>query len=318
MDYYAPATNLYKYLSSHRARLASQLGSTLLSASISATSALATILLVTMLSSIPIPISALLALLSFAEISLAVPSASEHHHHRQCLDRSAATYLARSYGSLISNYSLPAASALLTANFTDYSESVNTLINSCPQGGVSLNLPLLAPTFTSLAQFEAAQGNQPSINFELLNLWHSCSEVIIRWMTTNTANASDVRDGYVVKPVVGLIVLETVLVDGEGEAEGDHGAAIGRAFPRKIDRVFSELDAAAWLQNLQAAGICKEGAEGVPDAGGAASPSPSPSSASSSSCETTSTPVFVPPYNAVVPAGSSVVVAGTAKERLMV
>ena len=142
------------------------------------------------------------------------------------------------------------ADAVLAPNFTDYSESVNTLINSCPQGDAAKPLPLLAPTFTSLEQFKIGQGQQPSINFERLNLWHTCDSVIIRWVTTNTAPIPEP------KPVVGLISMEVI----------PNYNSTGK--PWLIDTVYSEFDAGAWLQNLVEAGICSTGA-GLPTAGNA-------------------------------------------------
>lgn len=193
------------------------------------------------------------SLSSVALFSLAVIGAAAaptpggwYGHHGQCLNDDQAKQIADTWGALIQNYSDELADATLTQNFTDYSESVNTLINSCPQGDAAIALPLLAPTFSSLAEFKRGQGQQPPINFQLLNLWHSCTTVNLRWMTTNTANITDV------KPVVGLIALETVK-NTNADAQ----------YPWLIDTVYSEFDAGAWLQNLVEAGICKTDA-GIP------------------------------------------------------
>ncbi|KAI7555542.1 hypothetical protein KC343_g5903 [Hortaea werneckii] len=183
--------------------------------------------------------------------ALARPAAELEKRHRDngyCLSNREAQQIATNYGLLISNYSDELANAVLSPDFTDYSESVNTLINSCPQGSAAVSLPLLAPTFSNRTQFEIGQGQQPLINFNQLNIWHSCDTVIIRWQTTNTANITDV------KPVVGLISMETVKAPSSNEYE------------YWIDTVYSEFDAGAWLQNLQEAGICSGStAEPVPD-----------------------------------------------------
>lgn len=185
-----------------------------------------------------------IALFSLAALG-AVAAPAEKRHFGRCISDAQADQVATAYADLIVSYSDALADAVLTENFTDYSESVNTLINSCPQGDAAKPLPLLAPTFTSREQFKTGQGQQPSINFERLNLWHSCDTVIIRWVTTNTAPIPDP------KPVVGLISMELVKNQYGGE------------YPWLIDTVYSEFDAGAWLQNLVEAGICSSGA-GLP------------------------------------------------------
>jgi hypothetical protein len=191
------------------------------------------------------------ALFSLALLgAVAAPTEKRGARSSQCVNDYEADVIAADYAALIVSYSDALADAVLAPNFTDYSESVNTLINSCPQGDAAKPLPLLAPTFTSREQFKIGQGQQPSINFERLNLWHSCDTVIVRWQTTNTAPIPEP------KPVVGLISMEVIPnTNGTGK-------------PWLIDTVYSEFDAGAWLQNLVEAGICTSGA-GLPTAGNA-------------------------------------------------
>lgn len=187
-----------------------------------------------------------IALFSLAALgAVAAPAERRHNGRGECLSDADADKVATAYAALIVSYSDSLADAILTPNFTDYSESVNTLINSCPQGDAAKPLDLLAPTFTSRDQFKTGQGQQPSINFERLNLWHSCDTAIIRWKTTNTAPIPNP------KPVVGLISMEVVKNPSGGE------------YPWLIDTVYSEFDAGAWLQNLVEAGICSTNA-GLP------------------------------------------------------
>jgi hypothetical protein len=122
----------------------------------------------------------------------------------QCMTDAEADQVATAWGTLIASYNDALADAVLTENFTDYSESVNTLINSCPQGDAAKPLDLLAASFTSREQFKIGQGQQPAINFNRLNIWPGCTSVNIRWMTTNTAPIPNP------KPVVGLIAMEVV------------------------------------------------------------------------------------------------------------
>lgn len=184
----------------------------------------------------------------------AAPS-QEKRNNGYCLNRSQAQQIATNYGTLIASYTDALANAALSPNFVDYSESVNTLINSCPQGSAAQPLPLLSPSFTNRSAFELGQGEQAAINFNQLNIWHSCDTVIIRWETTNTANITDV------KPVVGLISMETCQ------------APYGNEYPYLIDTVYSEFDAGAWLQNLIAAGFCPASAAEAPASTTLAAPS---------------------------------------------
>jgi len=192
------------------------------------------------------------AIFSLAVLGAVAAPAEKRHYVRDtgCVTDAQADEIASDYAALIVSYSDALADAVLAPNFTDYSESVNTLINSCPQGDAAKPIDLLAPTFTSLEQFKIGQGQQPSINFERLNLWHTCDTVIIRWVTTNTAPIPEP------KPVVGLISME-VIPNSNGTGK-----------PYLIDTVYSEFDAGAWLQNLVEAGICSTSA-GLPTAGNA-------------------------------------------------
>lgn len=80
-----------------------------------------------------------------------------------CMTAAQAQTVATNFGDLISAYSTANAEAYLTADYTDYSSSVNTLIDyGCPAGPV----PLDAPTFTSRAAFIKGQGSQPDIPFK--------------------------------------------------------------------------------------------------------------------------------------------------------
>ena len=221
-----------------------------------------------------------LALFGHAALGIFAAPTEKRWDSNQCLSDYDAQTVATNYGILIETYSDSLANAVLSENFTDYSESVNTLINSCPQGSAAISLPLLAPTFTDRAHFETGQGQQPSINFKQLNIWHTCDTVIIRWETTNTANITDV------KPVVGLITMETCK------------APAGSQYPFLIDAVYSEFDAGAWLQNLVEAGICSSNAGLTPVLSSSSSassaitwaPASTPSSSSWTPSSSTSSP----------------------------
>jgi len=206
--------------------------------------------------------SAVLAGLAAVGVS-ARPATGNSKRADSCMTPEQAQGVATNFGTLIAHYSDELANNALAVNFTDYSESVNTLINTCPQGSAAISLPLLAPTFSSRAQFERGQAQQPPINFEQLAIFPGCQSVVIRWMTNNTAPIPEP------KPVVGIIAMEVVANDN---------ATAAVDYPWLIDYVYSEFDSGAWLQNLQEAGIC-----GTPPANSSAIPDPSASSSASAS-----------------------------------
>lgn len=77
---------------------------------------------------------------------------------------------------------------MLTTDVHDYSDSVIELIDGgCPNSspGPAAYIPLGSATFDSRATFEAGQGGQPNITFELLNVWHNCDTVTLRWRSPN-------------------------------------------------------------------------------------------------------------------------------------
>ena len=188
------------------------------------------------------------ALFSLAAIgTLAAPRMEKRWHDRSdCMCEADAQRVANNYGTLIASYSDELANAALAKDFTDYSEGVNTLINTCPQGAAAQPLPLLSATFSSRKQFEVGQGEQPAINFNILDLEYNCNSVTIRWETTNTAPIPNPR------PVVGLIVLKT------------EKSKPGHSEPWIVHTVYSEFDSGAWLQNLEQAGICSVAEAGSP------------------------------------------------------
>ena len=78
-------------------------------------------------------------------------------------------------------------------------------------------------SFTDREQFKTAQAAQPPVPLEILNLWHTCNTVIIRWRSAQTP-----------QEVTGIDVLETAYVDGEYD----------------IKTVYAEFNSGAWLVNL--------------------------------------------------------------------
>jgi hypothetical protein len=221
--------------------------------------------------------------------TLAAPG--KRWHHGQCMSAADAQQVADNYAELIRDYSNKLANEALAVDFVDYSESVNTLINTCPQGAAAVTLPLLSATFSSRQQFETGQGQQPKINFKQLNLEYNCKSITIRWETTNTAPIPTPR------PVVGIILLEV------------EQAPAGNKFPWIVKTVYSEFDSGAWLQNLEQAGICSTTNPSSPPVSlpsGTVGTAPPPASSAGAASGSPSTYVAAPSISTVVvPSGTA-------------
>ena len=125
--------------------------------------------------------------------------------------------------------------------------------SGCPNGPAVLG----TATFTSRDAYEAGQGSQPNITFQLLNVCkssfrqplaptqrltqplpgHNCDVVTLRWRgplpNPNIASGPSTQT-----PVVGLIVLQTKF-NGYANAE-----------PFLIQTVYSEFNSGSWLYDL--------------------------------------------------------------------
>lgn len=133
-----------------------------------------------------------------------------------CLTNHDANTLATNFGKLISAYSEKLANQTLTCDFLDYSESVNSIID----GGGNSPVALLGPTFASRADYEALSSQQPSVPFQVKNVWFNCNSITVRWLSAQSPN-----------PVVGITVFETVL-----------GPLIGNPSKFLIKKAWSECD----------------------------------------------------------------------------
>jgi len=172
-----------------------------------------------------------------------------------CLTYDQAYKVASTWGGLIANYTKEVADLALVEDFTDYSESVNSLINNCPQGEAAIALPLLDPTFTNRTAFERGQGEQPPIDFILLEVFPGCGSVSFRWKTTNTAPIPNPR------PIIGNIIIKT-----------QKNPDTTSEYEFLINTVYSEFDSGDWLANLKDAGICNITAPACTSASSSAAP----------------------------------------------
>ncbi|KAH0146845.1 hypothetical protein KCU67_g12077, partial [Aureobasidium melanogenum] len=147
-----------------------------------------------------------------------------------CISAPDASLIATNFGMTISNYTEPLAVQLFTNNFTDQSDSVLTLMHE--PGLQAQDLGKL--TFSSKANFLAAQGAQPNVPFEILNLWNTCNTVIIRWLSAQTP-----------LPVQGISVATVQpAIKGQG---GGFGTG---AQKWQINNIVAEFNSGAWLGNL--------------------------------------------------------------------
>ncbi|KAI4724965.1 hypothetical protein E4T49_07281 [Aureobasidium sp. EXF-10728] len=176
--------------------------------------------------------------LAVAHPSVPAPPPPPSPPSATCISAPDASLIATNFGSTISNYTKAVAVQLFTNNFTDQSDGVLTLMNE--PGLQASDLGKL--TFASKADFLAAQGAQPNVPFEILNLWNTCNTVIIRWLSAQTPY-----------PVQGISVATVqTAIKGQGG-----GFGVG---PQKwqINNIVAEFNSGAWLGNL-----------GYPECGGA-------------------------------------------------
>ncbi|CAD0088092.1 unnamed protein product [Aureobasidium vineae] len=137
-----------------------------------------------------------------------------------CISAPDASLIATSFGLTISNYTEALAVQLFTNNFTDQSDSVNTLIH---EPGLQ----------AQDAEFLAGQGAQPPVPFKILNLWNTCNTVVIRWLSAQAL------------PVQGISIATVVpAIEGQGG-----GFGVG-AQKWQISAIVAEFNSGAWLGNL--------------------------------------------------------------------
>ncbi|KAF2484534.1 hypothetical protein BDY17DRAFT_323379 [Neohortaea acidophila] len=169
--------------------------------------------------------------LSLLTAALAAPSLAPRptSDSSSCMCADDAQQVASNFQALIGQpFSATLAEAALAPTFTDYSDSVIELINAGCPGPLTLG----NPTFTSRETFIQGQGKQAPIPFQILNLYNTCSAVILRWRSS--------APGFVQpeQQVTGIIILETV-------ANPDAAAAASQ--PWLIETVYSEFNSGAWL-----------------------------------------------------------------------
>jgi hypothetical protein len=146
-----------------------------------------------------------------------------------CLCDSDADQIANDFAELISNFNETFAELVLADDYIDQSDSVNTLIDS---GGVS-PIPLGALTFATKAAFISASETQPPVPFKILQTWHTCDTVIIRWVATPPTVDSSIAEQQV--QGFDALVVEPSSNDFQ---------------PYQIKITYGEFNSGAWLHDL--------------------------------------------------------------------
>ena len=174
---------------------------------------------------------------TFAGISLlalgatAAPApVAEREASSSCMTKQDADKVANNFKDLINlDFNKTLAREALATNFHDYSDGVNELINAGCQGPHALG----TVTFSSQAAFIKGQSTQPPIPFQILNLWHACETVIMRWRSSAPGHVKPEQ------PVTGIVVIETT---PNSDSSSDQ--------PFLMETVYSEFNRGAWLYDL--------------------------------------------------------------------
>jgi hypothetical protein len=148
-----------------------------------------------------------LKLISLLALGLLSPaSAIRRGSFNNCLTPTDAQIVAEGWVQTIGNFSNGLVDALVTKQFTEYTESALSLNSEClmaPKPGPSQANPKLeSAIWTNRTTFELLQGSSAPFQAKILNVWNTCDTVIMRWKLTDTGS----------RPVNGIIVLETIPV----------------------------------------------------------------------------------------------------------
>ncbi|EXJ88960.1 hypothetical protein A1O3_02024 [Capronia epimyces CBS 606.96] len=135
----------------------------------------------------------------------------------KCLNPHSAKYLVDAFGGLLSNYTTANAEKYLADDLTDWSDSINFLAGQ----------PLGNATFPSKQAFEAGQGAQPAIPFELLAIEAvTCDTIALRWKT-----------GLQPEPVKGITILKAENTKNNNDTW-------------QIKTIYTEFNSASWVRDI--------------------------------------------------------------------
>lgn len=135
----------------------------------------------------------------------------------KCLTQESAQYLVDGFEGLISAYTDANADKLLSEDFSDFSDSINSLAGY-PVGG---------PTFPNKAAFKAGQGAQPAVPISTLAIDAvTCDTIALRWLV-----------GLQPEPVKGITILKASNAQGQKDTW-------------QIKTIFTEFNSISWLKDI--------------------------------------------------------------------
>jgi hypothetical protein len=100
-------------------------------------------------------------------------------------------------------------------------------------GGGNSPVPLTGPTSTGRADLEAVAGSQPPFPFQVLNVWHTCSMLTVRWTSVDPTQFTPGAVAH--NPIVGIAALELQHNGGSNWT---------------ISTIYSEFNSLTWAVDL--------------------------------------------------------------------
>lgn len=123
-----------------------------------------------------------------------------------CMTPGDAHIVAQGWAQSISNFTDGLVDALVTPDFTEYTDSALSLNAEClmapKPGPEQADAKLGTAIWTDRKTFKLLQGSSAPFQAEIQNVWNNCNTVFMRWKLTDTGS----------RPVNGIIVMETVPV----------------------------------------------------------------------------------------------------------
>jgi len=135
----------------------------------------------------------------------------------KCLTQESAQYLVDGFEGLISAYTDANADKLLSDDFSDYSDSINSLAG----------IPVGQVTFPNKAAFKAGQGAQPPVPISTLAIESvTCDTIALRWLVPLQP-----------EPVKGITILKASNAQGQKDTW-------------QIKTIFTEFNSISWLKDI--------------------------------------------------------------------
>lgn len=108
------------------------------------------------------------------------------------------------------------------------------------------------PTLTGLAEFKAAQESQPNLPFPILNVFHNCDSVFVRWkfdiLPQQVQGIAILSSSHQTHPTPCCV--RRALTDKETDTIPNPDSRAASAQPFLIKNVFSEFNTGAFTHDL--------------------------------------------------------------------